>query len=163
MLDTLISFFFIGILPAILGWVYAWLAWSGRYRRWVRTSAIAGIPPMFSWHKRNYWPFLSAAIGTGWMLMWAFSAVDYLYPDQDVLAETLLMVGVGIILVLGSWWPEAWRPQWHKDWVARGGDRNRTGTPLFSDEELIDRGKLPHGAAEKIQRQQERAARKKRR
>ncbi|GHD06153.1 hypothetical protein [Zhihengliuella salsuginis] len=156
------SYFAYAVAPAALTWVYAWLAWTGRYRRWVRSPVTIGIAPAFTWHKRNYWPFLAAALGTGHLFWGAFSTVNYMYPDEDVLASAFLYAGAAIIFLFGSWWPEAWRPQWHKDWVARGGDRDRTGTPLFSNEELIARGKLPHGAAAKIQRQQARGARKKR-
>lgn len=158
MMDILVYAAF-GLVPAVPTWIYAWQAWTGRRRKWVRKPPTFAPPPIFSWHKRNYYPFAQGVAGTWWFLAWVAIGIDALLPGSAVDSEVIIIASGIANIVLLCWWPEFLRPQWHKDWVARGGDRDRRNTPLYSDDELRARGEFPVGISEKARRRERRAGR----
>lgn len=158
-MSVVLLYLIIGLCPAVPGGIYAWLAWTGRRRRWVRQPRTFAPPPIFSWHKRNYWPFAAGAIGFGWGCWSVAMILETQLSTSSWVPVVIMGVGMGLMILLLCWWPEFLRPQWHKDWVARGGDRDRRNTPLYSDDELRARGELPVGISEKARRRERRAGR----
>lgn len=134
-LDALI-YVAITFIPAIPTWIIAWCAWTGRYRRWAtKPVAFDALNGGLAFHKRNYTPLLAGVLGTTWAALFinAYLA-DHLYGNGP--AETSAVIAIcGVSLVFIVWWPEFLRPTWHKDWVARGGDKDKRYELLWSPEE----------------------------
>lgn len=133
--EDLLVLVIIGFLPAVPLWVVAWCAWTGRYRRWANKPRPPAANYWMPFHKRNYLPFIMGVTASFWAGIWLIIFLEKFVAGFSSVSFPVTMVVCGTTILLCLWWPEFLRPAWHKEWVARGGDKDRTEALLWSPAE----------------------------